>query len=88
MDYTSNPESNQHPNTHDYDQLEAIYADLDSTTTVSSAPVAGAGAPNAHAADAAWGTLVKVTNHGHGAWYMRDLGAGNLVLTHVFWANR
>jgi hypothetical protein len=61
---------------------------LDSTTTVSSAPAAGAAAANGHAADAAWGTLVKVTNHGHGAWYMRDLGAGNLVLTHVFWANR
>jgi hypothetical protein len=88
MDYTSNPESNQHPNTHDYDQLLTIYSHLDSTTTVSSAPAAAAAAANGHAADAAWGALVKVTNHGHGAWYMRDLGAGNLVLTHVFWANR
>jgi hypothetical protein len=88
MDYTSNPASNQHPNAHDYEQLEAIYNHLDSTTTVSSAPAAAAAAANAHAADAAWGTLVKVTNHGHGAWYMRDLGAGTLVLTHVFWADR
>lgn len=40
MDYTSNPSgppSNEHPNQHDYDQLEAIYAHLDSTTTVGSA---------------------------------------------------
>lgn len=29
MDYTNNPESNQHPNRHDYDQLEAMYAHLD-----------------------------------------------------------
>jgi hypothetical protein len=88
MDYTSNPESNQHPNTHDYDQLLTIYSHLDTTTTVSSAPAAAAAAANGHAADAAWGALVKVTNHGHGAWYMRDFGAGNLVLTHVLWADR
>ncbi|MBI1895150.1 MAG: hypothetical protein HYS04_01245, partial [Acidobacteria bacterium] len=37
MDYTSNPSSNQHPNQHDYDQLELIYAHLDSTTTVGQA---------------------------------------------------
>ena len=86
MDYTSNPASNQHPNAHDYEQLEAIYAHLDSTTTVSSAPAASAAAAGDHAAEAAWGTLLKVTNHGHGAWYVRDLGAGNLQLTHVLWA--
>jgi hypothetical protein len=86
MDYTNDPASNQHPNQHDYDQLVTIYSHLDSTTTVSSAsPAAAAGG---HAADEAWGTLVKVTNHGHGAWYVRDFGAGNMVLTHVFWADR
>ncbi|OGO53404.1 MAG: hypothetical protein A2V84_05775, partial [Chloroflexi bacterium RBG_16_70_13] len=88
MDYTNNPSSNQHPNAHDYAQLDSIYAHLDGTTTVASAPAAGAAAANGHAADAAWGTLVKVTNHGHGAWYVRDFGAGNMVLTHVLWADR
>ena len=34
MDYTNNPSSNQHPNTHDYDQLESIYSHVDGTTTV------------------------------------------------------
>ena len=34
MDYTSDPTSNQHPNAHDYEQLEIIYAHLDSITTV------------------------------------------------------
>jgi len=87
MDYTSSPGTNQHPNGHDYAQLEAIYAHLDSTTTVSSAPAAASAAGD-HAAEAAWGTLVKVTNHGHGAWYVRDFGAGNLQLTHVLWADR
>jgi hypothetical protein len=88
MDYTSDPSSNQAPNQHDYAQLEAIYAHLDSTTTVASAPAAGAASANGHAADAAWGGLLKVTNHGHGAWYVRDFGGGNLQLTHVLWADR
>lgn len=37
MDYTNNPlgpPSNEHPNRHDFDQIEAIYSHLDSTTTV------------------------------------------------------
>lgn len=89
MDYTSNPDSNQHPNQHDYDQLALIYAHLDSTTTVASVPAAAAAVAVAdEAADAAWGSLVEVTNHGHGAWYVRDLGAGNVILTHVLWAGR
>src|SRR3989338_6134654 len=38
MDYTANPDgppSNEHPNTHDYQQLEEIYAHVDSMTTLS-----------------------------------------------------
>ncbi|HXG40454.1 MAG TPA: hypothetical protein VNJ28_05885, partial [Candidatus Limnocylindrales bacterium] len=37
MDYTNDPDgppSNEHPNAHDYEQLETIYAHLDSTTTI------------------------------------------------------
>ncbi|HSO30442.1 MAG TPA: hypothetical protein VLS28_11095 [Candidatus Sulfomarinibacteraceae bacterium] len=88
MDYTNSPDSNQHPNAHDYEQLEQIYAHLDATTTVAAVPVAAAAPLPDEAADAAWGTLVKVTNNGHGAWYVRDLGAGNMTLTHVLWADR
>jgi hypothetical protein len=88
MDYTSDPSTNQHPNAHDYEELELIYGHLDSTTTVGSAAPASAAVAGGNAAEAAWGTLVKVTNHGHGAWYVRDLGAGNLQLTHVLWADR
>lgn len=35
MDYTSNPIGNEHPNTHDFEELEAIYSHLDTTTTIS-----------------------------------------------------
>src|SRR3989338_9291943 len=37
MDYTSDPDgppSNEHPNAHDLEQIEAIYAHLDGTTTI------------------------------------------------------
>jgi hypothetical protein len=89
MDYTSDPTANQHPNQHDYDQLVTIYSHLDSTTTIAStAAAAPAVAVADEAADAAWGNLLEVTNHGHGAWYVRDLGAGNTILTHVLWADR
>jgi hypothetical protein len=87
MDYTSNPSTNQHPNQHDYDQLASIYSHLDSTSTVAAAPTGAPAAAGVPAAAPAWGRLMKVTNHGHGAWYVRDLGAGNVILTHVFWAD-
>ncbi|MEO7663658.1 MAG: hypothetical protein ABIV26_00915, partial [Candidatus Limnocylindrales bacterium] len=86
MDYTNDPTSNQHPNRHDYDELALIYAHLDSSTTLASAPSVSAAAANGHAADAAWGTVAKITNHGNGAWFVRDYGNGNLQLTHVLWA--
>ena len=87
MDYTNDPSSNQHPNSHDYDELAIIYSHLDSSTTLAS-PTTSKGGPSGNAAPAGWGRLVAVTNGGHGATYLLDLGAGNLVLTHVLWAGR
>ena len=88
MDYTNDPSSNQHPNNHDYDMLKTIYAHLDSTSTVLSSPVSTPdAAAGAHAADQAWGRMVAVTNHGHGAFYVRNLGGGNRIVTHVLWAD-
>ncbi len=86
MDYTSDPSTNQHPNQHDYDELAIIYEHLDSTTTVASVAPVVSNATGARLADAAWGRLVAVTNHGHGAMYVRDLGRGSLIVTYVFWA--
>ena len=87
MDYTNVPKTNQHPNAHDYDELGIIYSHLDSTTTLASATTSKGG-PSGNAAPAGWGRLVAVTNGGHGATYLLDLGGGNLVLTHVLWAGR
>ena len=87
MDYTNDPSTNQHPNQHDYDELVTIYTHLDSSSTLASATTSKGG-PSGNAAPAGWGRLVAVTNGGHGATYLLDLGGGNLVLTHVLWAGR
>ena len=77
MDYTNNPSSNQAPNAHDYEQLEAIYAHLDSTTTVDQS-AAAASTPSG------WGRMIR--DNGHSAVFARDLGNGMVVFTFVIWA--
>src|SRR3990172_332658 len=87
MDYTSDPDgppSNEHPNQHDYDQLETIYAHLDSTTTVGSMP-AGMANGDFHS-QSEWGQLMRTSSDGRAALYMRDFGGGHKVFTFVFWA--
>jgi hypothetical protein len=83
MDYTNNPASNQHPNAHDYEQLELIYSHLDSSTTV------GAGVPtNAAAGDTPgeWGRAIHFTADGRPDKFERIDGPGAKTITHVFWA--
>lgn len=84
MDYTSDPSSNQHPNAHDYEQLELIYAHLDDSTTLS------AGVPGSNGQDLddprGWGMIVKKDGKGRPSLYEKDLGKGHRVYTHVFWA--
>src|SRR3990172_628162 len=87
MDYTSDPDgppSNEHPNQHDYDMLEQIYAHLDSTTTVGSMP-AGMANGDFHS-QSEWGQLMRTSSDGRAALYMRDFGGGHKVFTFVFWA--
>ena len=84
MDYTNDPSTNQHPNQHDYDQLELIYAHLDSTTTVGSMPAAMANGD--FSAPDSWGKLVSASKNGGVALYERDFGGGHKVFTFVFWA--
>jgi hypothetical protein len=91
MDYTSNPASNQHPNQHDFDLLESIYSHTDTTTTVraSSTSSASSGAGNAQND---WGKAIGghpaggADGHHHNDVFVKDLGKGHVVLTHVFWA--
>ena len=89
MDYTSDPDgppSNEHPNQHDYDQLEAIYAHTDSFNSHdTSAPAAPA--PNGNGKGSLddrsqWGRLGSgAAKAGGVAVFERDLGGGQKLLT-------
>ena len=84
MDYTNNPAgppSNEHPNAHDYAELQTIYAHVDSTSTTLTPNVATvAGGDNV----ASWGKRVRGTSTG-AATYVRDLGHDQQVITFVLW---
>ncbi|WP_020524843.1 zinc metalloprotease [Catelliglobosispora koreensis] len=86
MDYTRNPAgppSNEHPNSHDYAQLNTIYTHLDSFNTTASVDGPGSLATDDRAT---WGKLVS-GKYGKGAnTFVRDFGNGNRTVTHVFWA--
>ncbi len=88
MDYTSDPTPNQHPNQHDYDQLETIYAHLDSTTTISASSVKSpASVADVDTSDRSeWGKEIRKSSDGRSSLYERDLGRGHKVFTFVFWA--
>lgn len=92
MDYTNDPSSNQHPNQHDYNQLETIYSHLDSTTTVKhlggeETPMPPAMRDIDLSGPALWGKLVGHTHNGLTAVYEQDFGGGYKVFTFVIWAD-
>lgn len=93
MDYTNNPSgppSNEHPNKHDYDQLELIYSHLDSTNTVGQAvskvPEWVEFNRSAEFGTAQWGKLIRSTNEGRTELYELDFSAGQKLFTFVIWA--
>lgn len=99
MDYTDDPDggaggaspndpSNEHPNSHDFQQLQLIYQHLDSTTTV------GQALPNGNGQrfgdldhPSQWGRLMRSSRNGRVQVFERDFGSGSKVITHVFWAS-
>ena len=90
MDYTSNPlgpPSNEHPNQHDYDELEIIYSHFDGTTTVGQ--TANNMPPAASEIDfsgpAQWGRSIRSTNSGRTELFELDFGGGHKVFTFVIW---
>ena len=84
MDY-SNALDNPHPNAHDYAQLQSMYSHLDSTTTVAAA-LAGSGAAGVGSWHAEFGLLVARSSDGRTSTFVRELGAGQRIITHVLWA--
>lgn len=84
MDYTNDPDgppSNEHPNSHDFNQLETIYAHLDSTTTVGQTPptVADMDLPGN------WGREIRGGRDRGYSLYVLELGGGHKIFTWVTW---
>lgn len=93
MDYTNDPQSNQHPNQHDYQQLESIYAHLDGgggggCKGKNCAASAGQNIPPALLlldldSTGQWGELISRSKDGHQETFELDFGNGFKRITHV-----
>jgi len=94
MDYTDDPlkggVSNEYPNQHDYDHLVAIYgastSDEGDGNTKDCNPRSPKCNPSATATTVwhtEWG--LRVSKRGGIETYVKDLGKGNRVITHVTW---
>jgi hypothetical protein len=81
MDYTNDPNSNQHPNQHDYDELHTIYSHSDSTTTV------GAVAPASQAqSENAAPIAVERSDRISDSTTVEIFADGSRRVTHIIWA--
>lgn len=90
MDYSADPTLNQHPNQHDYDQLEAIYAHLDAADTgdgggKGNGPPPGRGKGN-NGEPSEFGKLVSGSKKAGVSVHEIDLGNGQKVFNFVTWA--
>jgi hypothetical protein len=88
--------SNEHPNAHDFAQLATIYNHKDSFNSASSATnfgirqvgkAAPRSLPSGPAGDSAaeWGRAIHTDGLGRPDVFVKDLGGGQQMITHVFW---
>lgn len=109
MDYSSNPAggfyngfdygpSNEHPNDHDFEQIQTMYSHNDGFTTAvgSAATNFGVREPGRAAPSPAmseppglspveWGQAVGNDGHGRPNEFVKDFGGGQRRITHVTW---
>jgi hypothetical protein len=106
MDYSNNPAggifngfdygpSNEHPNDHDYDQIETIYGHADASAAAgTNFGVREVGKPAARPissepaglSPAEWGRAIGYDGEGRPNVFRKDLAPGQSKITHVFWA--
>mgnify|MGYP001563708251 CR=1 FL=1 len=99
MDYTDDPGgllrtqlSNEHPNTHDYDQLALIYEHFDTYTSIQSGTtklprglsIAKGILDSAFETKSEWGKELR--NNGKVALFQRDFGGGHKLVTFIILA--
>jgi hypothetical protein len=91
MDYTNAPADNQHPNSHDFEQLELIYAHVDAFTSINQTTpqlaqfLARTSTDEGGNEPRDWGKQTR--NSKQSAVYEKDLGNDRKIITHVFWAD-
>ena len=88
---------NQQPDQHDYDEMTDIYEHLNATDDNTSGPgnnkgggkgkKLGHGVKIDHNDPASWGQAVSQDAQGRDALFERDLGNGQVLITHVIWVN-
>ena len=84
MDFTDEPGTNQHPNRHDFQQLETIYDHLDASTTLASAE--GPDGPGKGRGGHRWGRAVRFDTDGEPTVFVRELRGGGTIVRFVIWA--
>ncbi|MEK7642431.1 MAG: hypothetical protein AAB392_01410 [Patescibacteria group bacterium] len=84
MDYTNTPNDNQHPNSHDFEELASIYSHFDSFATILS-PINNNGKNNVEESD--WGEAVHQSQNGRTSRFEKGLGFGRKMFTFVIWAD-
>lgn len=88
---------NQHPDQHDYDMMTEIYAHLNGTEDGGGDKPGkgngkgggkkqeGVGVTIDHNDPSSWGRAIKQDAQGNNSVFERDLGNGNVIITHVIW---
>jgi hypothetical protein len=84
MDYTNVPQGNEHPDQHDYGQLESIYQHSDGSSSSTQSPGQSEGAGGNTPAE--WGRPVDFTADGRPHVFEKVVAPGRRMITHVFWA--
>lgn len=91
MDYFSNTGANATsnasttPNAHDFQELNTIYAHLDSTTTVAAMTSPAVSASDVSEDPNSWGQLASQSRNGRSSTYERFERNGSMTVTHVYW---
>jgi hypothetical protein len=91
MDYFSNTGANAgstastKPNAHDFDELNIIYAHLDTTTTVAALTSPAASASDVSDDPNSWGQLMSQSREGRSSTYEKVERDGSQTITHVYW---
>jgi hypothetical protein len=86
MDYTNLPAGNEHPDTHDYQQLTLIYNHFENAMSSTFGGNGAAGVAEIGDSPAEWGRAVHFDRQGRPDYFERIDGPGRKTVTHVLWA--